>query len=929
MTLFNARCACALIAASAAGVLAQPQAVNRPAAARRVVAQFDFEPDAREVFDIPRYWDLAQDGSKMAGSRPGFPAWNSAAFDPATAFAGSRSVRLTTRGGSTCLRVEPGVIPVFPGTDYLVSARIRTSGLTNARATITARYLDKLNTVISSSEARAELIKSDKDEWQLVTVPLSGDFPAAAYVQIDLNLLQPDQFGAPGDNKHQVWPQDFAGNAWFDQVAVVQLPRATIATSSPTNIIRAPERPRVSVMLRDLTGEQITGNFALQDASGAVIDSQSRNLGGGAAMLEWSPKVDRFGWYRATLELRTNQRRVGATYVDLAWLPPAASAAAKGDAARFGVMVESLPQSQSSLLPDLVQFSGAGAVTIPVWSAATTPADVERLCHELIPVVERLRASGRRITFSLPRIPDALAVATRLGVDAPLSLFPGDDKLWGPYLNPLLDKYGQGVQRWQIGSLTADPRGASPDPARFAGLSSILSKLVPGPVVEVPWPADLVTIPFPGVDTELLAMVPGGVSESGLTDLASAWAAGTGPAATMVLSSLPPTEYTRLDSCIALVKQAVQLWAARDGVNPPSLAITQPWEWASIWRSDSPMPRAELAAWSNLTERLRDRRAAGRLSPRPGVCCTILAGPAGPTGARSGALALWSDAPAEPDASIDLYLGEEPVRVIDIFGNTTLIEPHPITSVAPASNDRAARPAMAHRLPVSEAPVFIEGVDVDLAVFAASFKLDPPFAASSSSEHQINMILTNPWKNRIEGRITVLEPGGLSTDASKRDRSWRITPRASTFTIGPSETVKTPLLIAFSAVEEAGPKDFLVEIELTGTKDYAPLRLHSTLEIGINDFHLDLGYRIVNGADVAVEAQVINRGKGPANYEVNGFADGYPRAKAYISDLPPGAMATRRLSFPGGASRLKGQRISVGVQDVSTQSRLTRSIQVE
>ena len=95
----RSRYACALLAFTTLA-LAPPEAVNRPAAARRIVAQFDFEPSTREVFPIPQYWDLAQDGSKLTGPRPGFPAWNSGAFDKSEAFAGTQSLRLTTRGGS-------------------------------------------------------------------------------------------------------------------------------------------------------------------------------------------------------------------------------------------------------------------------------------------------------------------------------------------------------------------------------------------------------------------------------------------------------------------------------------------------------------------------------------------------------------------------------------------------------------------------------------------------------------------------------------------------------------------------------------------------------------------------------------------------------------------------------------------------------------
>jgi hypothetical protein len=235
---------------------------------------------------------------------------------------------------------------------------------------------------------------------------------------------------------------------------------------------------------------------------------------------------------------------------------------------------------------------------------------------------------------------------------------------------------------------------------------------------------------------------------------------------------------------------------------------------------------------------------------------------------------------------------------------------------------------MAHRVAVSDVPVFVEDVDVELAMFAASFHLDPPFAGSSKSEHEISMVLKNPWNTRVEGQIAVLEPGGLSVDAAKRDRSWRITPRTSQFNLGPGETVKVPILVAFSGVEEAGSKDFLVEIELTGTKDYAPIRLHTSLEVGVADFQVDLAYQI-NGSDLRVEATVTNRGRSVSTYEMNSFADGFPRVKAHVSDLPPGGAATRQLIFPGGAARLKGKKVAVNIQDISTQSRINRSVSIE
>lgn len=921
------------------------QPVNRPFAARRVVFQFDFEADPREVFELPRFWDLAQDGSAIGGERPGYPAWNTAGFDAGMAFSGSRSVRVTTKGGSASLRLEPGVVPVFPGTDYLVSGHVQTRGLKHARAAITVRCLDKANAPIAGSESRSELIATQPGEWRLATAPLPSVSAQAAYVQIDLELLQPEQIGNSELGPHQVWPQDYTGEAWFDQVAVVQLPRAAISTASPINILQAPERPKVRVGLRDLTGEQLTGYFTVQDAGGIVRDSRTQPGGGGAALWEWEPKLTEYGWYRATLELRTNQRRVGGTYVDFVWLPPRAKGEVRsGDAARFGTILLALPEGQRARVVDMLDSLGAGSVTIPVWGPETTAKSVDQLCNDLVPVMERLRATDRRVTLSMPRIPDGLASQARLDPSNPLALFASDQKLWTPYLVPFLDKYGQSVQRWHVGSDVVAARLQEPSAEALAILGKVIAGLVPGPVIEIPWPAEQASPRTLSGGVELLATLPHDTPADGIADVLAGIESGAG-GGLFALTTLPVPAYSRLDSCIDLVKRATELWVSSAAAKasgepgvPPSLSIVQPWDWPG-GMSVAPMPRAEFAAWHCLASRLQDRRPAGRLKPAPGVTCIILApGPAaGPS--RTGAIVIWRDAPPDSAAGeragfIDLFLGDEPVELVDIFGNRRTLAPTVLGGPrehAPGEavvGARAARAPMVHHLPVSDAPLFVENVDVELAQFAAAFRLDPPFAASSTREHEIAMILRNPWKNRVEGRISVLEPGGLSVDPSLRDRSWRITPRSSSFSIGPGEEGRVPLLVAFSPVEEAGPKDFLVEIELAGTKDYGPLRMKTMLEIGVTDFQLDVSGQ-ASGPDERVTVRVTNRGKAMTNYEVNGFADGYPRARANISDLPPGASVTRTLMFPGGVQRLRGQRISVGVQDLSTQSRATRTVMVE
>lgn len=935
--------------------------VNRPLGARRLVQEFTF--DAREPFALPRHWDLAQDQPDQGSARPGYPRWNKAELDTATAYQSKGSVRLDASGGSTCLRLQPGVIPVFPDAEYLVSAKVLTKGLVNARARLTSRFLDKTNKPIPGTDSRSDLALSSHEGaagWINLVAPLATGIPEAAYIQIDLEILQPERFQTAELGPHQVWPQDFHAQAWFDDVAVVQLPRVRISTGAPANIVERPARPTIDILVRDLTGETMTGDITVQDARGDTIDRTTRTLDSGLSRLQWTPNLYDLGWYRATLDLRVGDRRVGSTRVDFVWVERAAEgrggtgvAAARSvqdrDAPRFGLLVSTLPPVHRSLLPEIARLAGAGAVTLPVWDQSLRAAEVTEFAQDLVPLVEHLKSDWRRVSFSLPCIPDELAAATHVEPDRTLALFGADPKLWGPYLDPLLDKFGQGVQRWQVGA-----PGSAPDPSNTAApltsLHQSLARLVPGPVIALPWPAEFAPPAALAGDSrvDLLASVPYAIPAEGLPTLASSWTTTRGASSTLVLQPLPEDQFSRRDAAVELVKSAVSLWSgggmpqttggAASRGSAPHLALVQPWDWPHPGAgSDQLMPRVELAAFRTLSDHLRGRRIAGMLSA-PGAICYILS-PASDSPGRTGALVAWqsrTDGHARPElASLDAFLGEGPVTLVDIFGNTRPLEPQlkaagdepaPSGGVTPA-----AREQRTHHVALTDEPVFIEGVDVELALFAASFNLQPARLPPTGAEHDAAILLSNPWPTAIEGRISILEPGGLSEDPSKggRDRSWRITPRVAPFSIAPGQTARIPLSISFSAVEEAGLKDFIAQVDLVGTRsDYGPIRLRTSLEIGLDSSPLDLSYQS-SGDDLMLEAQVTNRSGTPATFEVTAYAPGYARMKASISDLAPGQSATRRFALPGGVSKLRGQRVTVGMQDIESRARVNRSITIE
>ncbi|MEM7756262.1 MAG: hypothetical protein AAF297_11565, partial [Planctomycetota bacterium] len=89
--------------------------------------------------------------------------------------------------------LDPGVVSVFPDADYLITAMVRTEGLDRARPRLAARLLDADGATIPGSERLSELVRTSA-RWSPVAVELPGDDSAAAYVQVELLLLQPEHY---------------------------------------------------------------------------------------------------------------------------------------------------------------------------------------------------------------------------------------------------------------------------------------------------------------------------------------------------------------------------------------------------------------------------------------------------------------------------------------------------------------------------------------------------------------------------------------------------------------------------------------------------------------------------------------------------------------------------------------------------------------
>jgi hypothetical protein len=876
-----------LVAAGSLAPIAAPalaQSPQRPSTARRLVQLWDFEDPISRVEPVPSGWFRAQDAPPVR-ERPGYPGWNTPILFTGDAHSGRRALRLPTQGGNTSLTLAAGVIPAFPDGDYAVLARVRTVGLVHARARITLRFLSRDLLPIDGAESRTVPAISE-GAWTTVETSITGR-PDAAWLQLELELVQPATFDPPR-SPIDLRDQDFRGEAQFDDVAIYQIPRVDLRTTAPASTIVYPDAPTLAAMVRDLTGEPLTLDLTVYDVDGRQIAAVNMPAPPSGRTTTWTPQLDRFGWYRAVLEVSGPSGPVGQQATDFIWCP-AGTAPDAADRQSFGVIADDLGAPQLGALPDLLRRTQIGAATLPVWPISG-PDESDKAAEASRRAAEALLNQGVDVTFMLSRVPESVSRAAKADTSDPVKLFTAEGDAWLPALSKTLANFGERVRRWQIGA-TADGEPVSPQDV--IAVRERMQRIIPSPNIAL-----AATLPrLAGVEAsspDAISVVwPVGVPTAAFP----AAPAGEGPERTLVIETPPATVFGGNASAIELARRAVTGWAA----GYRRLAIRSPW----TWHPDRPgdlQPGVELAAWRNLSQRLSGARVVGAFPVVEGATALILSTP------RGGMLVGWNESAPEGAAVIRGLLSESEVTATDAMGNPVQVR----TSATEG-----------HLVPLGEMPVFVDGVDLPLTRFRASMRLEPGFVPARAEKHTIELVVENPWPEGISGRIRLDDPP-----------RWSIAPRVLGFNVGPGKTVRLPVEFAFTLGEEAGQRYVEAQVELYADRRYPLLRVPLPIEIGLPTVDLSVTYSYEPSpdgrtSDVVVTAVISNIADRPVTMEAFSLAPGYRVFDAPVSDLQPGSSATRRFRYENGAVELRGKTVRVGIKEQDGTGRLNKTLNIQ
>lgn len=881
--------------------------------ARRVVRAFGFEERDINELRVPLFWHVAQHNPPDR-DRPGFPVWNRPSLDYTVAASGEGSVRLPVRGGSVSLRLDAGTIPVFEGGDYRIAARVRTEDLDPSRASISARFLDEGGRPIAESEVRSRLVGGTSEEsWARVEVDILGLFPAAAFLQVDLEVLQPSEF-MPADTPTEVLRlEDQEGAAWFDEVVIRQIAQVELSAAEPIGLFAAEDTPTLRALVRDMTGERLTARLRVRDLDGRLVSEWTRSLGAAGLKRDFPLELPAYGWYEADLEVFDASGSIGRSEQSFGWLAPrrvepAVELADAGDepmaltipgaAARlgpaFGLMVDDAGARVRPLLTPMMRALGLDLLEISLWGGRGAEYDDPGAIDELRRIVSRVRDLGGEVSLAYRDLPEPIASGPDADARSVGRTVLSAEDLWLNRIDPALERFGQSVRRWSF--------GGDWTPGVAGRLEDRLGRLVPAG--EVVLDSDLWDFlsdsPRAPRGVRLSTRVRPGTSDRQIAE-------SLGGAGVPRRVGIEMTEQRTRAGFDDVLRRAFLSWEAIGGGKPSEdageLALVEPWRWVGR-RQPRLDPRPELVAWETVGEVLRDRRPMGRVDLGAHALGLLLS----PRGAEDGgAIVAWTDLAG---ASLELMLAGEAVRVLDPFGNE-----HGVSAT------RGPDGLLRHRVALGSTPVIIEGVDPALVRFQRSVSLDEPVLATANRTLERSMTIHNPFPYTAEIRYFVVEPG----EGGAGERGWEIEPRSGRVQIEPGGSATVPIEIAMSPLELSGRRDLVLHAEVRAGRDLGLIELRALMVLGDPGLVVDANpYPSGHADDLLVEVSIANDSAEARVLELVVVGEG-DRRRTTLSALAPGEQAVRRVVLARSA---RGEKVFVSIEDLDTGDRVNRLVDV-
>ena len=867
------RFAIATLIVAVAASLASAQ----PANVTRTLKTIDFEERSLgNVEDLPMFW------RKAAGE--GLPHYVNGRLSTDRCRSGKFSFRFDLDGGSLIYRYDAGQLPVQAGAHYRVGAFVRTTPMQSARARLSAVLVDldghPLENTRVHSLPYADAAASDASrDWKELSVQLATEDVRAASLVIELELLQPALYSNSLLGDREVYEQDIRGSAWFDDVTVAQVPSVTMTTNRPGNVLRRSDVPRLNVLVRDRYTDDLAAQLLIYDAADRLVYQRTGGAMALAAAERAGPNARRFdmmlpdlvpGWYRASLEMSSGGAFVGRESASLVILPDGQTV--RPDA-RFGVDASQLAFDAWQTLPAVLPTLGVGRVKLAVWNeAGDVQTDYSKAFDDLVEALDAIHIAPVAVLKTLPP-----TIANRIG-GGWRQILRANVESWQPNLAYLVSRHANHLTQWQLAGGESGAKDFASDAEMrdvYARVLEEMAKLVQRPDLAMPWPA---WYELTGKAPAAVALtVPPEVLPSQIPlylDDVRNHAHGDAARLAVGLKLLSREKYGRELQIRDLAQRvAYTLSASAERIDLP-LPFTVA---RSTATADNPHGSASEAGtlepsdlfpiFRTLVGTLSGATFKGKVPLADGIDAFLF------ERGGEGILVMWDrQADGRGVRTLPINLGKAPAK-LDLWGNAS-----PLVRL----NAKGDSPAVT--VEVTAMPMFLTGIDPNLAMLRVGVSLDNDKLESSFRPHTRRLRFVNPYPNPIAGTIKLKGPAG-----------WSVTPVSLPFNLNPGETFDREIQITFPYNSFAGVKTLNAEFTLQAERD-EKFTVPLSLTLGLTDVGLQT-IALRDGDGLVVQQIVTNYGDRPIDYSAFVTYPGIARQERVISGLAPGKTALKRYRF--------------------------------
>ena len=848
----------------------------------------------------------------------GLPHWVRGRLTTDAARSGEHSFRLDLNGGSCVYRLNSGVIPVRAGARYRIAGHVRTSDLEHARARIIAYCVDRNGRRLPDTLRRTPAIVSngwdDTPAWQAAEVTVDVRDEAAAWLVIELALLQPDA-AEPGDAEREAverFLQDVRGTAWFDDVVVSRVPLLRIERPGNAGVFASGEAVTLRVVANDADAADLSAEGLLVGADDRIWwhGSGVAEAAGGGIERTFAFDIGKLppGWYRlmTTVGRRDGSNAAADTSVDTAFVvlaPPAGDGAAAQRDERLNLDGVALPAAAWDDLPTLLGDLRVGRVDVALWGGAADndvvadPEPLDRLAASLRPLDVRIGGAfvtpGRdlRDASGESRWADVLPYLNPNASE-------GVGDVWRASLGYLVSRHALSIGRWSVGDAEDADLFAGDERQRraYAAFSTVIRDLVADAELGLAWPArrDRANlIPLGPAEADLV--VPPDVLPSQIAAYVADAPAGEAATLSLYLSPIDERRYGRLAALSDLAERLAHGLATGPG------RVTLPLPF--VRDAEQFEPTEAYLALHTLSRHLAGRRYAGTVDVGTGGVAMLFADAEG-----RGTLVLWDERAnfdAEPVATtlaVSLHAGAQQV---DLWGNATPIVPSEAESLDGVMTARLGR-----------LPTLVTNVDAGLTRLRQSLRIDEPSIESSFRPHARRLLLTNTTGRPISGTLQVATPAG-----------WDVTLNDRRFQLDPGQSLARPVELRIPYNADAGEHRLDAYVRLSIAGEPRRLRVSMPVTIGLHDIGLNTVARR-EGGDLLVEQTIVNYGQSPASFTAFVLLPGHARQERLVLDLPGGESTKAVFRVRGAGALPPGTAMRSGLRERSSERVLNDRIEL-